>query len=56
MKVLSKHDEIILSKTQLNNLSKPKNEKHIDISNNEMYNKSMHFRKQLDIKFKRKKE
>ncbi|KAK8888881.1 hypothetical protein M9Y10_033621 [Tritrichomonas musculus] len=61
MKVLSKHGEIILSDTMLNKLNNPDDEaisrdKHISIPKNDLYNKNMYNGKQLDIKFKGKKE
>lgn len=56
MKVLSKHGEIILSDALMNKLKNPDNEKHIEVYNNELYNHNIYNGKQLDIKFKDKKE
>ena len=40
----------------MNSLKNPDNEKPIEVYNNELYNNNIYNRKQLDIKFKGKKE
>lgn len=65
MKVLKQHGKIILNDYLMNKLSNQDNEgriiserteKHIKVSNNELYNNNMYYGKQLNIKFKSKKE
>lgn len=65
IKVLKQHGEIILNDYLMNKLSNPDNEgriiserteKHIKVSTNELYNNNMYYGKQLNIKFKSKKE
>lgn len=57
MRILNKHGEIILSDTLLNKISNPDDNENKPIEfNNELYNENMYNGKDLNIRFKGKKE